>query len=330
MDGIFNLNKPAGMTSHDVVARVRRLTRQRRAGHAGTLDPAATGVLPVCVGQATRVAEYLSERGKAYRATIRFGAVTDTYDAEGQVVRTAPVALTAAVIAAVLPGFLGPQMQVPPVYSALKRGGRPLYELARAGEAVSVEARPIVIEALTIVAWHSPDLVLDVVCGKGTYIRSLAYDLGERLGPGAHLAALIRTRSGPFTLDESITLDELEQALADDTWPDRLYAPDEALLDRDAAILGPAGETRLRNGQVLRFRDPTPQPPPPQGEGEQEGEAERAHIRAPLQQRGEAEADAALLRAYSADGRFLGVLRWAAGADAWQPYKVLAVDPVDS
>ncbi|HEY7834342.1 MAG TPA: tRNA pseudouridine(55) synthase TruB [Ktedonobacterales bacterium] len=346
MDGIFNLDKSAGMTSHDVVARVRRLTHQRRVGHAGTLDPAATGVLPVCVGQATRVAEYLSERGKAYRATIRFGAVTDTYDAEGQVVRTAPVALTEAEVAAVLPGFLGPQLQVPPIYSALKRDGRPLYELARAGEAVTVAPRPIVIESLTIVTWASPDLVLDVDCGKGTYIRSLAYDLGERLGPGAHLAALVRTRSGPFSLNDSITLEELELVLVDGTWPDHLYAPDEALLDRDAAILGPASETRLRNGQVLR--DLSPQPPPLRGEGEPEttahgeaGEPAKAPLpreegepaKAPLSRTGEGleqpEADAALLRAYSADGRFLGILRWAADAGAWQPYKVLAVDPVD-
>ena len=329
MDGIFNLDKPAGMTSHDVVARVRRLTQQRRVGHAGTLDPAATGVLPVCVGQATRVAEYLSERGKAYRATIRFGTVTDTYDGEGQVVGTAPVALTEAEIAVALPSFLGPQLQVPPVYSALKRGGRPLYELARAGEAVSVAPRPIVIHALTIVAWQSPNLVLDVECGKGTYIRSLAYDLGERLGAGAHLAALIRTRSGPFALEDGITLEELEQVLADGTWTDHLYAPDEALLDRDAAILGSAGETRLRNGQLLRFGDPTPHPPSAHaGEGKTE-EHEEAPRPPSSQEIGGADPGAALLRAYSADGRFLGVLRWAAGVDAWQPYKVLAVAPVD-
>lgn len=308
MDGIFNLDKPLGMTSHDVVARVRRLTRQQRVGHAGTLDPAASGVLPVCVGQATRVAEYLSESGKAYRATIRFGAVTDTYDAAGQIVRTAPVALTQDVIAATLPSFLGPQLQVPPVYSALKRDGRPLYQLARAGAAVTVEPRPITIYTLTILSWRSPDLVLDVDCGKGTYIRSLAFDLGERLGPGAHLAALVRTRSGPFALAESITLETLEQSLADGTWPDHLYAPDEALLERKAAILAAPSEARLRNGQPLRFVDLSPSSSPDRG--------------------GESDSDS-LLRAYAADGRFLGILRWAPEAGAWHPYKVLAVDPVE-
>ncbi len=305
MDGILAIDKAAGMTSHDVVARVRRLARQKRVGHAGTLDPAATGVLPVCLGQATRVAEYLSESGKAYRATIRFGAVTDTYDAEGRVLREAPVALDEATIGAALPDFLGEQMQVPPVYSAIKRGGQPLYALARAGVEVVAEARAVVIYSLSVVSWASPDLVLDVECGKGTYIRSLAYDLGERLGPGAHLAALVRTRSGPFSLEQCLTLERLEAALADDSWRDWLYAADEALLGWRAAILAPASEARMRNGQLLRFGD---------------GEAPGAALAQSLDRS---------LRAYSTDGRFLGTLRWEAAEGAWQPDKVLAIEPVE-
>jgi tRNA pseudouridine55 synthase len=280
-------------------------------GHAGTLDPAASGVLPICLGQATRVAEYLSESGKAYRATIRFGSVTDTYDAEGEVVRSAPVDLTREVIAAALPDFLGSQMQVPPIYSALKRAGQPLYKLARAGEAVTVEPRPIVIHDLRIVSWELPDLVLDVACGKGTYIRSLAYDLGERLGPGAHLAGLVRTRSGPFTLAASMTLDAVELALADGTWPDWLYAPDEALLDRDVAILGAASEIRLRTGQPFTW----PAPAEPASTEPASSESSPA--------------PESLLRAYSTDGRFLGLLRWTAGLAAWHPHKVFAIEPVD-
>lgn len=299
MDGIFNINKATGMTSHDVVARVRRLARQKRVGHAGTLDPAASGVLPICLGQATRVAEYLSESGKAYRATIRFGAVTDTYDAEGTVLREAPVRLTREQIEAVLPEFLGERMQRPPIYSALKRDGQRLYALARAGEAVEVEPRPVRIDALRIVRWDSPDLVLDVECGKGTYIRSLAYDLGERLGPGAHLAALVRTRSGPFTLAQSLTLDELERALESGAWRDALYAPDEALLDRRAAILAERSANRVRNGLPLA--------------------ASRTAAHLP----GE------LLRTYTTDGRFLAVMRWSDESAAWQPDKVLAVEPVE-
>lgn len=305
MDGIVCIDKELGMTSHDVVARVRRLARQKRVGHAGTLDPAASGVLPVCLGQATRVAEYLSESGKAYRATIRFGVVTDTYDAEGSVVREAPVSLTVDEIAAALPAFLGEQMQTPPAYSAIKRGGQPVYKLARAGERVELEPRPVVIYALRIVSWASPDLVLDVECGKGTYIRSLAFDLGERLGPGAHLAALVRTRSGPFTLKQCLTLGKLEQALADGTWRDFLYAPDEALLERRAAILGPENEARMRNGQALRFgleSRPVAVAEPVGGE---------------------------LLRAYTTDGRFVGILRWEAEQGIWQPAKVLLSEPVE-
>jgi len=305
MDGIFPIKKAAGMTSHDVVARVRRLARQKSVGHAGTLDPAATGVLPICLGQATRVAEYLSESGKAYHATIRFGVETDTYDAEGSIVGQAPVALAERDIVAALPTFLGEQMQRPPAYSAIKRGGQPVYKLARAGEMVEMEPRPVVIYALRVVSWDAPDLALDVECGKGTYIRSLAHDLGARLGPGAHLAALVRTRSGPFTLDQCLTLEALEVALADGGWRERLYAPDEALLERRAAILGERDEARMRNGQPLRFtaRDA--------GDGWQppvEGE---------------------LLRAYSVDGRFLGILRWNAAGAAWQPHKVLQVAPVE-
>lgn len=296
MDGIFVINKGDGMTSHDVVARVRRLARQKRVGHAGTLDPAATGVLPVLLGQATRVAEYLSESGKAYRAVIRFGVETNTYDREGEVTREAPVAgLTREGIAAALPAFLGEQDQLPPIFSAIKRDGKPLYALARAGETVVVEPRHVRIDALTIVGWQSPDLTLDVECGKGTYIRSLAFDLGRRLGPGAHLAALLRTRSGPFTLAQSLTLEELEAALATEAWRKRLFAADEALLDWQALILGEASETRMRQGQPLRYGSH------PHGEPDAEAPA----------------------RAYSTDGRFLGIVRWSAEQVGWQPHKVL-------
>ena len=306
MDGIFVIDKGDGLTSHDVVARVRRLTRQKRVGHAGTLDPAATGVLPILLGQATRVAEYLSASGKAYRAVIRFGRETTTYDREGEVTRTAEpealAALTLAHIEAALPAFLGEQEQLPPIYSAIKRDGQPLYALARAGKAVVVEPRRVRIDALRVVVWNSPDLTLDVECGKGTYIRSLAHDLGQRLGAGAHLAALTRTRSGPFTLDHAITLEQLKQALATEAWRDRLFAADEALLDWRAVILSAASEARMRNGQPLRFaRRPHPQPLSQGARGE----------------------DAPPARAYSADGRFLGIVLWSAEQTAWQPHKVL-------
>jgi tRNA pseudouridine55 synthase len=289
------------MTSHDVVARVRKLLGQRRVGHTGTLDPLATGVLPICAGQATRVAEYLSEGGKAYHATIRFGVETTTYDAEGEVTREAPVTLTRAEIEAVLPQFLGEQEQVPPVYSAIKRDGKPLYALARAGEPVRPEPRRVRIDALNVIAWESPDLTLDIACGKGTYIRSLAFDLGRRLGPGAYLAGLIRTRSGPFTLDQSVTLDELEAAVAGgDNWRALLHPIDEALADWGSVALDEEDARRLRNGQPLSL------PPESIIAG---AESNR------------------LLRAYAGDGRFLGILRWDDGARAWRPHKVFTSAP---
>jgi tRNA pseudouridine55 synthase len=290
------------MTSHDVVARVRRLIGQRRVGHTGTLDPLATGVLPICVGQATRVAEYLSEGGKAYRATIRFGVETTTYDAEGEIVREAPVSLTREEIAAVLLEFLGEQEQIPPIYSAIKRDGKPLYALARAGEDVSPEPRRVRIDALSIVSWEPPDLTLDIECGKGTYIRSLAFDLGRRLGPGAYLAGLIRTRSGPFTLDQSVTLEELAAALAGDDWRALLHPADEALEDWGAVTLDEEGERRLRNGQTLSLLP----------------ESITAGTAA-----------SEMLRAYASAGRFLGILRWDGAASVWRPYKVFASAPAD-
>src|SRR5581483_10072751 len=213
MDGIFNIYKSTGMTSHDVVAKMRKLLQQRRVGHAGTLDPAASGVLPICAGLATRVAEYLSESGKAYQATIIFGIETDTYDAEGEVTRTTSADnLRREYIEKTLVQFRGRQMQIPPRYSAIKIQGQAAYKRTRAGEEVSMEARPIEITRLEIVHWHNPQLILDVECSKGTYIRSLAYDLGRALGCGAHLAGLVRTRSGPLRLEESVTLEELARA----------------------------------------------------------------------------------------------------------------------
>ncbi len=313
MDGIFNIDKAIGMTSHDVVARVRRLTRQKRVGHAGTLDPAASGVLPICLGQATRVAEYLSESGKRYRAIVVFGAVTATYDAEGEVVRSAPVHLTREDIAAALPTFLGRQMQLPPLYSAIKSAGQPLYKLARAGIEAPRQARPVEIFQLVLLDWQPPALTLEVECSKGTYIRSLAYDLGERLGCGAYLGGLVRLRSGPFTLEESLTLEELAQALEDGSWPDYLYAPDEALLDRMAVIVGPATEKLVLQGQNLHY--PAPDSLPTLlATSEEVSDAEGAP---------EHESEAPLLRAYSIDGRFLAILRWQAAAHAWHPHKVL-------
>jgi tRNA pseudouridine55 synthase len=211
LSGLLVLNKPKGLTSHDVVARVRRLSGQAKAGHTGTLDPMATGVLLVCLGQATRLIEYVQSGRKQYRATIRFGRSTDTLDADGQTIRVCdPTGLTAEQLQQQLTSFQGEIDQIPPLFSALKKGGQPLYKLARAGEMVELSPRRVTIDSISWVEWQPPDLTLDIVCSAGTYIRALARDLGEAVETGAHLVALSRTANGQWGLNEAIGLAELE------------------------------------------------------------------------------------------------------------------------
>lgn len=300
MDGIFNINKAVGMTSHDVVAKVRKLLKQRRVGHAGTLDPAASGVLPICIGQGTRVAEYLSESGKAYRAEVVFGVVTDTYDAQGVVIRTASTEnLTLPKIEEVLLRFLGPQMQLPPRYSAIKLKGQPAYKLARAGEEVTLEPRAVIISELRVVEWTAPRLTLDVECSKGTYIRSLAYDLGEQLGCGAYLGGLVRTRSGPFSLAESISLEELAEAVETRTVERYLFPLDKAVELFPALVVDSVIAERVRHGNGFR--------------GEVEGE---------VKEQGDS---THLVRVYDNDGQFLAIADWDAREKLWKPKKVFEV-----
>jgi tRNA pseudouridine55 synthase len=213
VDGILNLDKPEGWTSHDVVAWVRRTLGQRSVGHAGTLDPMATGVLLVCVGQATRVVEYLTAGDKVYRAVARLGAATDTYDRTGQITTSAPVPeLSQTALNDALAPFIGAILQTPPAYSAIKQEGVAAYQKARRGETVTLAPRPVTIYGIAILDWTPPDLTLEVQCGPGTYIRSLAHDLGQALGCGAHLASLVRTRSGSFTVADAASLEALGEA----------------------------------------------------------------------------------------------------------------------
>jgi tRNA pseudouridine55 synthase len=214
VDGILNLNKPKGWTSHDVVAHIRRLTQIRRVGHAGTLDPMATGVLLVCLGRATRIAEYLMAGRKRYRAVIRLGISTDSHDADGQVTATSPVAADRAEIERALSRFCGRIKQVPPMVSALKRQGQPLYKLARRGITVERPARSIEIFELTLTEWLSPSLTVELTCSPGTYVRALARDLGRQLGCGAHLTALTRLASGDFVLNEALRVKQFAAAVA--------------------------------------------------------------------------------------------------------------------
>jgi len=242
MHGVLVVAKPAGPTSHDVVALARRLSGTRRIGHGGTLDPFASGVLPLFLGGATRLVEYHLGDDKAYRATICLGATSSTDDLDGELTPLGGPVPDRPAFEAALAGFLGQQEQRPPDYSAVQVGGRRAYAMARAGEAVTLPSRTVDIHALELVDWDARDperpvAVVEVRCSAGTYVRALARDLGERLGCGAYLGALVRTASGPFTLDDSRSLDELRAAAADG--PDGLRAlllPPDTGLDALPAV----------------------------------------------------------------------------------------------
>ncbi|PPB88026.1 tRNA pseudouridine(55) synthase TruB [Acinetobacter soli] len=212
ISGVFLLNKPLGLSSNGVLQKVRWLFRAQKAGHTGALDPLATGLLPICLGEATKFSHYLLDSTKRYQTVVKLGQTTTTGDVEGDIVQTRPVpVLTRDLIETVLAQFRGEIQQIPPMYSALKRDGRPLYELARKGVEIEREARPITIYDLSLIDFNADSLTLDVTCSKGTYIRVLGEDIGEALGCGGHLKALHRTQTGHFDLIPEYTLEYLEQ-----------------------------------------------------------------------------------------------------------------------
>ena len=234
VSGVLVVDKPIGLTSHDVVQIIRRGTGIRRAGHTGTLDPRASGVLVILVGPAVRLSEYVSASDKRYQATIRLGASTDTYDSEGSFTSAStvdPGSITEEHFDEVLQQFVGEIEQVPPPYSAVKVKGKKAYEMAREGEAVELEPRLIQVYSLEILEWAPPEAVIDVYCSSGTYVRSLAHDLGKELGTGAHLVGLRRTKSGRFTLRDAVPMRRLQEAFDAGTWYKHLIPAAEALSD---------------------------------------------------------------------------------------------------
>ena len=252
MNGILNIDKPSGMTSHDVVGRIRRLAHLKRVGHAGTLDPDATGVLLVCLGPATRLADYLADEGKAYRATLALGATTTTEDASGEVLTRADASrLAERDLAEILPRFVGDIAQTPPMVSAVHHEGKRLYELARQGITVERAARMIHIESIALVDFTPGELAcatLEVACGKGTYIRTLCADLGATLGVGGHMAALRRTRVGAFGLETAVPLD----VLTPESLAAHLVSPSDALAHFPKYLLADDTEADdVRHGRAL-------------------------------------------------------------------------------
>ncbi len=253
ISGVLVIDKPTGMTSHDVVNVVRRGTGIRRAGHTGTLDPRASGVLVVLVGPAVRLSEYISASDKRYQAIIRMGTATDTYDAEGAFTREeVTVDVTEEQFEAELKKFEGEVEQTPPAYSAVKVNGRKAYELARKGEEVVLEPRMIQVHHLEVLEWATPEVVVDVHCSSGTYIRSLANDLGEVLGCGAYLVGLRRTKNGRFSLRDSVPLRKLKESFEAGDWYKYIIPAAESLSDWPSIILTPDDVETLRHGQRVK------------------------------------------------------------------------------
>ncbi|MBC7992070.1 MAG: tRNA pseudouridine(55) synthase TruB [Rhizobacter sp.] len=250
--GVLLLDKPLGLSSNDALQKAKRLYRAEKAGHTGTLDPLATGLLPLCFGAATKFSQISLDADKTYRATLKLGVKTTTADAEGEVLQTREVNVTREQIDAACRRFTGEIDQVPPMHSALKRDGKALYEYARAGIEVEREARHITIHGIAIIDWQYDELTIDVRCSKGTYIRTLAEDIGEALGCGAHLSALRRTGSGPLTIDGAFTLEQLS-AMSDAERDAKLMQADTLLADWPVVRLDDEGAGRFLSGVRRRL-----------------------------------------------------------------------------
>ena len=237
----------------DVVRRLKPLTGQRKIGHGGTLDPDASGVLPVCIGRATRFINYVVDGNKQYSMTVRLGEATETYDASGKVTATSdPSSVSRELVENTIQNFIGEIQQIPPMYSALKHHGQPLYRLARKGIEVKREPRQVKIFSIWLSGWQPPDFMLEVDCGRGFYARSLAHDLGEAMGGAAHLLQLVRGQAGLFKLDDSVLLDEFEARVNLGNWQDLVYPIDFVLMDLPMLVVDPLKEELVRNGQQFQ------------------------------------------------------------------------------
>jgi tRNA pseudouridine55 synthase len=292
VSGVLIVDKPIGMTSHDVVQFIRRGTRINRAGHTGTLDPRASGVLVVLVGPAVRLSEFVSASDKRYQAVIKFGMTTSTFDTEGEITSRRPVDISYEELEEALSGFVGEFEQTPPIYSALKVKGKKAYELAREGKDVELEPRTITVHSLELLDWDPPEAVIDIQCSSGTYVRSLASDLGEKLGSGATLIGLRRTKNGRFTLREAISLRRLEESFQDGDWYKYLIPAAEALGDWHTVVVDVESIDKITHGHRI-----------PGDTGLEHG---------------------LMARAVSEDGELVALIEFDAETAEWQPRKVFS------
>lgn len=311
VSGILNLCKPIDCTSFDLVRRIRRISGEKKVGHGGTLDPLASGVLPICLGRATRISEFLADSTKSYRAVVKFGVATDTYDAEGAITEEKDIShLTLEEVEGSLAPFRGIILQEPPMYSALKHEGKRLYELARQGITVERPKRETAVHKLQILDWDPPHATIYVDCGRGAYVRSLAHDIGQELGVGAHLTELVRLRTGPFDISESVTPEEFEEAVEAGNWQELLFPMDVALSAMPAAILDKRAERAATNGQAI----------PVSYLDYDKISTAAAQLSSAYREPGEL----ILCRAYSQDGRFLAVISAPTPRGPWSPKRVFA------
>jgi tRNA pseudouridine55 synthase len=294
INGILNVNKPEGITSFGVVSRMKYITGERHIGHTGTLDPMATGVLPVCFGQATKISGFILDNDKTYTAEIETGIATDTYDREGKIIqRLDTTSITVEQVKNALKSFVGTIEQVPPLFSAKKYRGKRLYKLARTGVAFLPHARKVTINSIKLLSIDLPVIAVEVDCSKGTYIRSLANDLGQKLECGAHLKSLIRTRSGKFNISGAIGLPEIEKAFHDGSWASIVYPLDFPLTEYKKVVVNDEQLKHIIHGLSIHLEI-------------------------------EPNLTKGIVRTYNGKGQFLAMLKYNTGTALWHPYRVFA------
>lgn len=294
INGILNIYKEKGFTSHDVVAKLRGIVRQKKIGHTGTLDPDAEGVLPVCLGKGTKVCDLLTDKDKVYRAQLLLGVMTDTQDTSGTVLCRKDVSTTEGQVREVIESFVGAYDQVPPMYSALKVNGRKLYELARAGMEVERQARPVTIHSIKILKVELPVVTMEVECSKGTYIRTLCHDIGETLGCGGCMQKLLRTRVGIFSLENSLRLSEVEQLVKEDRIETAVMQVDEVFEQYKKIYVEESYDRLVHNGNAVKLSG------------------------CQLQQ----EPETGCVRIYDSKEQFIGVYQWKADRQMYVPVKI--------
>lgn len=298
INGILNVHKEAGFTSHDVVAKLRGILKQKKIGHTGTLDPGAVGVLPVCLGNGTRLCDLLADKSKEYEAVMRLGVITDTQDMSGRILKQAEVICSEEEVRAAVLSFEGSYRQIPPMYSALKVNGKKLYELAREGKEIEREPREVFIQKIEILSMELPLVAFRVSCSKGTYIRTLCQDIGEKLGCGAAMESLVRTRVGTFRIEEALTLSEIEMLVSKGGIMEKIVPVDAVFAALPKAVVKQEFRKRIDNGNFLLERQMSVS----------EGTLPKK--------------DGAQLRVYNDEQIFCGIYEYRAGERIFKPVKM--------